>query len=37
MPSKPFGVMMNIYEGKFCVFEVWNIERSISKDIELDR
>ena len=37
MPSKPFGIMMNIYEGKFCVFEVWNIERSISKDIELDR
>ena len=21
----------------FCVFEVWNIERSISKNIELDR
>lgn len=37
MPSKPFGIMMNIYEEKFCVFEVWNIERSISKDIELDR
>lgn len=28
--------MMNIYEDKFCVFEVWNIERSISKNIELD-
>lgn len=37
MPSKPFGIMMNIYEDKFCVFEVWNIERSISKNIELDR
>lgn len=37
MPSKPFGIMMNIYEDKFCVFEVWNIQRSISKDIELDR
>lgn len=37
MPSKPFGIMMNIYKDKFCVFEVWNIERSISKDIELDR
>ena len=37
MPSKPFGLMMNIYEDKFCVFEVWNIERSISKNIELDR
>lgn len=37
MPNKPFGIMMNIYEDKFCVFEVWNIERSINKDIELDR
>ncbi len=37
MPRKPFGIMLNIYEDKFCVFEVWNIERSISKDIELDR
>lgn len=37
MPSKPFGIMMNIYEDKFCVFEVWNIERSINKNIELDR
>lgn len=37
MPMKPFGVMMNIYEDKFCIFEVWNIERSISKNIELDR
>ena len=37
MPSKPFGIMMNIYEDKFCVFEVWNIERSITKNIELDR
>lgn len=37
MPNKPFGIMMNIYEDKFCVFEVWNIERSINKTIELDR
>lgn len=37
MPRTPFGIMMNIYEEKFCVFEVWNIERSISKEIELDR
>lgn len=37
MSRKPFGIMMNIYEDKFCVFEVWNVERSISKDIELDR
>ena len=29
--------MMNIDEEKFCVFEVWNIERSISKNIDLDR
>ena len=36
MPNKPFGIMMNIYEDKFCVFEVWNIERSINKEIELD-
>lgn len=35
--NKPYGIMMNIYEDKFCVFEVWNIERSLTKDIELDR
>ena len=35
--NKPYGIMMNIYEDKFCVFEVWNIERSLIKDIELDR
>lgn len=37
IPNKPFGIMMNIYGDKFCVFEVWNIERSLTKDIELDR
>ena len=37
MPTKPFGIMMNIYKDKFCVFEVWNIERSLTKDIELER
>lgn len=35
--NKSYGIMMNIYEDKFCVFEVWNIERSLTKDIELDR
>ena len=35
--NKPYGIMMNIYDDKFCVFEVWNIERSLAKDIELDR
>ena len=35
--NKPYGIMMNIYNDKFCVFEVWNIERSLTKDIELDR
>lgn len=34
--NKPYGIMMNIYEDKFCVFEVWNIERSLTKDIEKD-
>ena len=37
IPSKPFGIMMNIYEDKFCVFEVWNIERSIIETIKPDR
>lgn len=37
IPRKPFGIMLNIYQNKFCVFEVWNIERSISKDMELER
>lgn len=37
IPNKPFGIMMNIYKDKLCVFEVWNIERSINRDIELDR
>ena len=35
--NRPYGIMMNIYGDKFCVFEVWNIERSLPKDIELDR
>ncbi|NLC88317.1 MAG: hypothetical protein GX682_06115 [Clostridiaceae bacterium] len=35
--DKPYGIMLNIYGDKFCVFEVWNIERSIQKDIELEK
>ena len=28
LPTQPFGAMMNLYENKLCVFELWNIERS---------
>lgn len=28
--EKPFGIMMNIYNNSFCVFEVWQKRRSLN-------
>lgn len=27
--EEPFGIMLNMYEGQFCIFEVWQMRRSI--------
>lgn len=37
IPNKPFGIMLNIYEEKFCVFEIWNIDRLIDRSREIER
>ncbi len=32
--EKPFGIMMNIYNNNFCIFEVWQRKRSLSVNMK---